>query len=31
MIYIVIMIFASVAVYPIRFKNRKNYKIEREK
>lgn len=28
MIYIVIMIFASVAVYPIRFKNRKNYKIK---
>lgn len=25
MIYIIIMIFASIAVYPIRFKNRENY------
>ena len=28
MIYIVIMIFASIAVYPIRFKNRKNYRVK---
>lgn len=28
MIYIIIMVLASVAVYPIRFKNRKNYNIK---